>query len=335
MKPSRLPAFLFVLLALSCDKRPSDAQLEAWKREADDKNDAAAQAHAAKSSAGKWSITFSGRIKDRSVRLDWARLQELATTHVKTRAPHHSVNPKQVIDWRGIEVRKLLDLLGATDDAQTLTFLGDDLFSATISVRDAKRWPIILAVEQDGAPIKRSEAGPVVLVFPYTEMPEVEKTYDETYWAFYVSHVVVDRDAPRIRVGQRVLDRAALEKLPRTMIEGKVGFRVHWPAERVKVYGPRLRDVLAEAGVAIQDGAKYAVRSKAPALPEDTHEVRVDAADVKGCDVILAMAWGEDKVEIPAPMGGPIGLAFGPECRDKYAKMPWTMYAEDIEVIAP
>jgi hypothetical protein len=290
----RWAAVVFALLLASCDKRPSDAQLDSWKREADDLNDAAAQAHAARSTSGKWSIAISGRIKDRSVRLDWARLQELATTHVKTRAPHHSVNPQQVIDWRGIEVRKLLELLGATDDAKTITFLGADLFSATINVADAKKWPIVLALEQDGQPIKRSEAGPVVLVFPYTDVPEVEKTYDETFWAFYVSHIVVDHDEPRLRVGQRTLEKATFDKLPRVMIEGKVGFRVHWPAERVKVYGPRLRDVLAEAGIAVQDGAKYVVRSKAPALPEDTHEVKVDAVDVKSCDVILAMTWGDD-----------------------------------------
>lgn len=330
-----LRAFLLALLvaALACDKRPSDAQLEAWREQATNENDAAAQAHAAKSSARAWSVTVSGRVRDRSVKLDWARLGELATAHVKTRAPHHSRDPQQVIDWRGVEIRTLLELVGAAPDAQTITFIGADLFSATIKVADAKKWPILLAVEQDGQPIKRSEAGPVVVVFPYTDLPEVEKTYDETHWAFYVSHVVVDRDEPRVRVGQRVLERAELEKLPRVMIEGKVGFRVHWPSDKVKVWGVRLRDVLAAGGVQASDGAKYVVRSKAPALPADLHEVRVDGADVRACDVILAMEWGDDKAPIAAPMGGPLGLAFGAECRGKYANEPWTMYVEEIEVV--
>ena len=339
-RAAELAAFAFVAaFASACDKSPSKADLAAWRSAAQELNDAAVNAHAATTGSQAWSLRVSGQVRDRSVRLDWARLEELATTHVKTRAPHHTSNPQEIIDWRGVPVGALLDSLGVAASAETVTFLGSDLFSVTLEFADLKKWPnIILAVEQDGHPIKRSDAGPIVLVFPYSESPDVAKKYNELYWAFYVSHVVVDHDDIALRVGQRTLDRAALDKLARVALEGKVGFRIHWPSGKTTVQGVRLRDVLEAAGVAAPDGTKIVVRSKTPALPEDAHEMRLDAADVRTCDLMLALTWGQDHARIPASMGGPVALGIGPTCREKYdkgGKDPWPVYVEEIAVVSP
>ena len=337
------PKIAAVALALSsasaCDKSPSKSDLAAWRSAAHDLNDAAVSAHKTAAGDAAWSVAVSGQVTGRRVRLDWARLEELATTHVKTRAPHHTSNPQEVIDWRGVPVGALLDSLGAAPSSETVTLIGSDLFSVTVDYADLRKWPnIILAIEQDGKPIKRSEAGPVVLVFPYSESPDVALKYNELFWAFYVSHVVVDHDDIALRIGSRTLDHAAFDKLPRVALEGNVGFRIHWPSGKTAVQGVRLRDAMAAAGASVPDGSTVVIRSKTPALPEDAHEMRLDAADLRTCEIILALTWGKDRAAIPADMGGPVALGLGPTCRAKYdkaGKNPWPVYVEEIEVVSP
>jgi hypothetical protein len=325
----------------ACDKSPSKAELASWRSAAQDLNDAALSAHKSAAGDAAWSLDVSGQLTGGHVRLDWARIEQLATVHVKTRAPHHTSNPQEVIDWRGIPVGVFLESLGAAPSSETVTFIGSDFFSVTLDYADLRKWPnIILAVEQDGKPIKRSEAGPIVLVFPYTDSPDVAKKYNELFWAFYVAHVVVDHDDIALRIGTKTLDRAALDKLPRVALDGTVGFRIHWPSGKTAIQGVRLFDALAAAGVAAPDGSKVVIRSKTPALREDAHEMTLDAADLRTCEIMLALTFGagSDRAAIPASMGGPVGLGLGPKCRDKYdkgGKNPWPVYVQEIEVVEP
>jgi hypothetical protein len=320
---------------LACDKRPSDAQLDALRKEAQTENDKAAQAYAAKKGGDNtWSVTVSGMIKDGKKRLDWQTLQVMATTHVKTRAPHRTQNPQEVVDWRGVNLGTMLDQLGTSPDAKTLTFICADQYSVQIQVADTHAYPIILALEESGKPIKRSDAGPVLVVYPYTSNPDIEKKYDETNWAFYVTDVIVDHEAPSVRFGQKTLDAAALGALPRGTIAGKTGFKIHWDETPTKLSGPRLTDALAAAGMELPPKGVLHVRSKPPPLASDQHELAVDVDDVRSCGMILATKYGDDDAPIPTFLSGPVGLAFGDACKQKYDKAPWPSYVEEIDVEA-
>lgn len=333
----RLPALIAATLAFAfslaaCEKKPSDAELDALRTQADEENERATKAFEAKHGDGLWSITVTGAIKDGKKRLEWDAIQKMATTHVKTRAPHRTQSPQEVVDWRGVPIAALLDSLGAPADAKTVTFICADQYSVEIQIADTRAYPILLAVEESGHPIKRSEAGPALVVYPYTSHPDVEKKYDELNWAFYVTNIVVDKEEPAVRVGARTLDAKALAALPQGTIETKVGFKIHWPPARTRVRGAKLRDAIAAGGAALPARGIVHVRSKAPALAADRHELAIDVDDVNKCDMLLATSFGDDDAPIPPKMGGPVGLAIDDGCRRKYEKHPWPVYVEEIEV---
>src|SRR5207237_10755174 len=116
--------------------------------------------------------------------LDRAHLDALATTHVKTSSPVRTRDTSAVLDYRGVLVSRLLDLAHADAAARTVTFVASDGYLSTISLDDARRWPILLALELEGRPIARSDGGPLLLAFPETGHPEVRARFGATAWCF-------------------------------------------------------------------------------------------------------------------------------------------------------
>ena len=49
----------------------------------------------------------------------------------------------------------------------------------------------MLALERNGKPLSRSDGGPLHLIFPYSDRPEIANKYSARYWAFYVTHIII------------------------------------------------------------------------------------------------------------------------------------------------
>src|SRR5262245_33769914 len=140
---------LTALLA-ACAERPSDRQLEAWRAEAQaanrDKVEAAARQRG--DEAGR-ALNISGQTRSGRMVLPWRQIDAMATRHVTTVSPHNTADRDRPIDFRGVLVRDLLDRTGVGEGVTELTFVSIDAFRAAVSVVDARRFRMLLAIEAD------------------------------------------------------------------------------------------------------------------------------------------------------------------------------------------
>lgn len=315
-----------------CSARPTDTQLETWRQDAIAQNlkMKALQAHQAKRD---WQFTLQGQTATgKPVQLSFAQVEALAKESIWTTEPHNTKNSKEIVNFRGVAVSKLLDKFGVAPEVTEVTFVSYDGYRATVNLSDLRQYPIIIALERNNQPLSRSDGGPLYLVFPYTQFPQLQQKYPDRFWAFYLTDMVIGTEPIRLKAGERVFDAAALAKLPQVTIEENVGYRIGWPVGKVKLYGVRVRDILAAAGLTLpQDGAAI-VQGKSPIYRNQANPVSLEASDVNRCDILLATHWDNDRKPIPAKMGGPVTLALSSTCQKQSDERRWVTFVEKLEV---
>jgi hypothetical protein len=322
---------MVILCLQGCTNKPTDLQLDTWRNEAIARNSEIVAANANKTKPKDWNLVIAGETTTgKPVELNWLQLQSLATTHVKTTNPNYALKQNRIFDFRGVPVSTLLKQFGYTPDATDVTFVCYDSYLATVSLTDLLAYPITLAIESDRQPIKRHQGGPIYLVFPYTQFPELKPKYNESFWAFYVSEMIVGTEPVRLRVGKREFNLAALDKLPQVTLFQTVGYRMGWSSAKVKLHGVRLRDILTSSGEKLARHGEVIVRGKPPIYRNTANPVRLAAADVQNCDIILATRWGENQQLIPAKMGGPLTLVFDSNCQTKTKDLRWVTFVEEL-----
>ncbi|MBK4732048.1 molybdopterin-binding protein [Oxynema sp. CENA135] len=335
-----IPTFAFLS---GCHDRPSERQLNEWQHEAIRENAQLVALYGNGDTIGDWEFVVEGQIRQGRLRFNWAELDALATKHIRTTDPHYTPDLNAVLDFRGIVIGDLLDRLQIEGETNEITFVSFDSFRATISIADIKRYPIALALERDRKPIPRSEAGPLYLIFPQEQYPKLAQKYTEQSWVFYVTHAIVGTEPIDVRLGDRHFDAARLEQLPQTTLYERVGYKAHWPSEKVKLHGVRLQEAIAAAGLNVPPGGSVVVRGKAAVDRDPGNPIRLDARNVRDCDILLATHWGEDREPIPARLGGPVTLAFPSTCRDRTTgeerpyptQQPWVTFVEEIDIHQP
>jgi hypothetical protein len=83
--------------------------------------------------------------------------------------------------FRGVPLKVLLDKLGVR--GQSLRAVALNAYSVLIPLADLKDWPILLAMDQDGAPLPRRGKGPVWIVYPGIEGHNDAPIYrDRSIW---------------------------------------------------------------------------------------------------------------------------------------------------------
>ncbi len=321
----------------ACSDRPADQELDRWRREAIDANHAALTA-AARNAADEPGhvLTISGQTRAGRTSIGWDELERIGLAHVKTTSPQDPAHAGQVIDFRGVLVRDVIDRVGVAGGAGDLTFVSIDAFRSPVAIADVRRFRTLLALEADGKPIPRAEGGPIFLVHPHLESPETVALYPDRYWSFYVTDVIVGTEPAALRIGDKILDGAALDALPQLLWSGVVKYKSYWPSDAVRLRGVRLRDALHAAGVVVPAGGAVVVRGKAAIQRDPKDPRRIAAADLERCDLMLATHWtatgaSEDADQpIPARLGGPITLVIPPACAAAYGDQYWLTFVEEI-----
>jgi len=326
---------LAVVVLVACGQGPSSGELERLRAEAAAANAVAIAAHSdeAAHEPGR-SLTITGQLGTPAATLEWAALDAASTTHVLTVNPQNPTDRTRVIDYRGVLARDLLDRYAASPDAREVTFVALDGFRSTVEQSALRRFRVLLAIAADGAPIDRATGGPIYLVFPHSEAPESIALFPDRFWSFYVTHVVVGTEAARVRVGEHVLDAAALAGLPATSLDGQVAWKVNWPSTPVHLRGVRLTDALHAAGVTVPAGGRVIVRGKAVIHRDPADPIALAAADLERCGFLLVSHWGDDDAPVPARLGGPIALAVPPTCGAQYGDRFWIPFVEELIVEA-
>lgn len=315
--------------ALACSKAPSASEIDALSAEAKQKNaELVAKFGGASSEKAAWTLSIAGQATP--LDLDFTRLEALATTHIRTSSPVRTRDTAAVLDYRGVLLSALLDLAHADPSAQVITFVAADGFISTVDVADARRFPIVLALELDGKPIARADGGPLLLSFPETDFPEVRAKYREVSWCFYTTYMIVGRQPVRLDASGTVLGEQRLAALPQASAELNVGYRFGWPSTPVMTRGPLLRDVLAAAGVKVDRGSRVHVDGLARAT--SANDWTLGGAEVEDCGAFLATTWGADRAAIPARMGGPLVLVVPEACH--FPDSHWPMFVSGLHVEA-
>lgn len=320
--------FLLVLLFIgglttSCRRSPTSTQLEKWYQTAIAADRAIVKQQTQLTQQSQGALEISGQTQSgETVQLSWSELAPLATTVVQTRSPHHTSNPDAILQFRGIRVSDLLARIGTAPTASKITFVANDGYRATLDIGDLRRYPIILALEMNGMPISRSEGGPLFLVFPYKDFPELEYPYPDPFWIFYVSNIIVGTEPIALQVGDsrsnpsgnRTFTQTDLESLEKHTLEETVSYRMGWPSTPVELHGYRLRDILQLANIPLPQTGEVVIEAKASIYKGSDSPIRFDVSDVQNCDILLVIAWSPSEEPIPARLGGPITLAVPSTC---------------------
>ncbi|MBD2446213.1 molybdopterin-dependent oxidoreductase [Nostoc sp. FACHB-152] len=323
------PLTIAIICQGGCTNQPTDKQLEVWRTEAIARNAEIVADNAKKAQQSQWNLVIQGETPTgKSLKLNWQQLQALATNHVKTTDPLDIQHSSDLFDFRGVPVSALLEQFTVANHVTDVTFVSFDSYQTTLNLKDLWRYPITLAIAKNDKPIPRAQGGPLYLVFPYTQYPQLKQKYNATNWAFYVSHIVVGTEPAKLRVGQHEVNLATLDKLPQVTLEQTVGYRISWPSGKVKLYGVRLRDVFNTLKEPLPQQGGVIIRGKAPFY--DDAPVRFSTKDLSECDILLVTRWGESRELIPAKMGGPVTLAFSSQCPAKISQSRWVTFVEEL-----
>jgi DMSO/TMAO reductase YedYZ molybdopterin-dependent catalytic subunit len=319
-----------IALLTSCQPKVSNSQLTRWHQEAVAENDRLTQRQSADLSKN-WKLTVQGQVQA-PLTLTWPQIQANAKDSFASLKPYPD-SPSTPSNFRGIAVNSLLDRVGVQAGATEVTIVAADAYYATMPLKDFVSQRGLLAVEENGKPIRRTDGGPLHLVFDHGDNKQQSKAV-RNEWVYYVTHLIIGTEPIRLKVGEaKTLNRFDLEKLPRQTMTTFVGYKIGWSAEPVKLTGVKLKDVLNSVNMNLPAKALIKVHRKAM-VPNDPQKTVLLSTDmINSCDVMLAYGWGTDSQNIPASKGGPLTLAYGKNCTsDAVKNLAWLPFVESITV---
>ncbi|NBB84296.1 MAG: molybdopterin-dependent oxidoreductase [Alphaproteobacteria bacterium] len=161
----------------------------------------AASAAATERPTGRVVLTVTGAIgvtnAEGDIRFDRAMLDALPQTSITTSTPWTEGTPT----FTGVALADLLDAVGVETGDDTavagmvlhVTALND--YSADIPVADALAWPVVLASRIDGEPMAVRDKGPLWVIYPLADHPELRASATEAKMVWQVATIAV-RPAP-------------------------------------------------------------------------------------------------------------------------------------------
>ena len=114
-------------------------------------------------------LTVTGRIAGGTVRLDRALLLAGGTDVLRTTTPFTD----GVSTFSGVLASRLLDRLGADGTVLRTRALND--YAVTIPMSDVATFPVLLALDQDGRALSVRERGPIWVIYPFSDHPELDQ----------------------------------------------------------------------------------------------------------------------------------------------------------------
>lgn len=106
-------------------------------------------------------------------RFDLAMLDALPQRETVTATPWHEGTPR----FSGPTIAGLLDAVGAEGVNLRIVALND--YAADLPVEDARTIPVILATRIDGEVLSVRDKGPLFVIYPFDEQPEL---FNEVYF---------------------------------------------------------------------------------------------------------------------------------------------------------
>lgn len=128
--------------------------------------------------AGRVVLEISGSLAQTNdagaARFDMAMLDALPQRETVTATPWHEGQQT----FRGPLLADLIDRVGAQGRALRIVAIND--YAVEMPLSDARDFPVILASRQNGAPMPLRDKGPLFVIYPFDEMPQL---FNEVYFA--------------------------------------------------------------------------------------------------------------------------------------------------------
>jgi hypothetical protein len=127
-------------------------------------------------------LTISGKIsvtnKDGTAQFDRAMLEALGMVSFTTKTPWYP----DAVTFEGVPLAKLLDAVGANGERLIAVALND--YAAELPIKDIRDTGVILALKRDGAYMPVRDKGPLFIVYPFDDHPELKSQtyYSRSVW---------------------------------------------------------------------------------------------------------------------------------------------------------
>ena len=100
-----------------------------------------------------------------------------------------SLGTTKEYEFTGVTLKSLMEIAGATECTSILVKSSDG-WEVEVAAADALAYDILITDDYvGGKDIPADAGGPIKMVFPATEHPELNDTYDMYAWQWYVSEV--------------------------------------------------------------------------------------------------------------------------------------------------
>ena len=141
------------------------------------------------SPSGEVILTIAGQIEHTNeggvAAFDRAMLEQLGLNELRTWTPWTVGEPV----FEGVLAKAIMDRVGAQGTSVRATALND--YEVTIPVSDFSSYRVLVAMYQDGQELTKRERGPLWIVYPWTEHPELDDrpTRQKSIWQLVHLHV--------------------------------------------------------------------------------------------------------------------------------------------------
>lgn len=125
----------------------------------------------------------SNRTDGAGIEIDHALLERLPETEFKTETPWTEGQPV----WTGVRVSDLLEFVGA----KTARFKASALdgYSVVFEKVDVEKYPVILAYKKNDKILSVRELGPLWIMFPFDDFPELVTQTFAAMCVWQVNHI--------------------------------------------------------------------------------------------------------------------------------------------------
>ena len=127
-------------------------------------------------------LVISGKITstspDGTVAFTREALEALGTVSFETQTPWY----KQSTKFEGVPLDRLMKAVGANGERLVAVALND--YASEIPIEDFAKYQVILALKRDGEYMPVRDKGPLFVVYPYDQNPELksQKFYGRSVW---------------------------------------------------------------------------------------------------------------------------------------------------------
>jgi hypothetical protein len=138
---------------------------------------------------GRVILTVTGNIThtnaDGKAEFDRKMLEALAGRETKSTSPWYD----GVASFKGPLGQSILEAVGASGTTMKVAALND--YFAEVPVEDFLNYPVILAMEVNGKRLRVRDKGPLFVIYPFDEFPDLvdERIYNRSVWQVKSIHV--------------------------------------------------------------------------------------------------------------------------------------------------